>query len=425
MSLKVKMLYGRDGLEVDLSQVKIPWTVIGKQQLTLPSITVDDLHHAFQNPIGARPLKEIIRPNDSLCIVTSDGTRPYVPTRFVLHTLLNHLGEIPAKTTVVTGSGSHTPHTEAELADIFCQSLLTRLKIVSHNSRANDLVAVGTLSDGSPVTMNRTYVEADKRIVIGHIEPHFFTGYTGGPKGIAPALCGIETILRLHSYNAIAHPTSTYGDIENNHSTALIREAAALAPPDFLINLILDENQEPAAVFAGHYIEAHRAGVALARKWCEVEVGRRFPIVVVSNAGHPLDQNLYQSVKAMALGLQLVSPRGTIIVASECAKGIPPDSAFEKMLWSADSFETLMARLANNAIRTDDSWQAQKLCQIRAQCNVVLVSSLDEATTKRCHLGYAPSVETALKETIERVGTSASVAFLPYGPLVVPSVIEH
>ena len=424
MSLKVNMLYGRDGLEIDLSRLKVPFAVIGKPQLALPSITVDDLEDAFRHPIGARPLKEIVRPNESLCIVTSDGTRPYVPMRFVLHALLNHLQEIPPNITVVTGSGSHVPHTEGELAEIFCQSLLSRLNIFSHDSRAGDLVTVGALSDGTPVTMNRAYVEADKRIVIGHIEPHFFTGYTGGPKGIAPALCGIDTILRLHSYEAIAHPTSTYGDIENNHSTALIRQAAALAPPDFLINLILDEHQKPAAVFAGDLIEAHRTGVAQARKWSEVEVGRRFPIVVVSNAGYPLDQNLYQTVKAMSLGLQLIAPGGTIIVTSECSKGVPAGSAFEKMLSSADSFETLMTRLANEAVRTDDSWQVQKLCQIRARCHVTLVSSLDEATTRRCHLGYAPSVETALKEAVARVRGSASVAFLPYGPLVIPRVIE-
>jgi len=424
MSLKVNMLYGRDGLDVDLSQLNAPFAVIGKPQLTLPAITVDDLHHALQHPIGARPLKEIVRPGDTACIVTSDGTRPYVPMRFVLHALLNHVQDIPLKITVVTGSGSHVPHTESELAEIFCQSLCSRLNIIGHDSRASDLITVGALSDGTPVTMNRAYVEADKRIVIGHIEPHFFTGYTGGPKGIAPALCGIDTILRLHSYEAIAHPTSAYGDIENNHSTALIREAAALAPPDFMINLILDEHQKPAAVFAGGYIEAHRAGVAQARKWCEVEVGRRFPIVVVSNAGYPLDQNLYQTVKAMSLGLQLIAPGGTIIVTSECAKGVPAGSAFEKMLSSADSFETLTARLANEAVRTDDSWQVQKLCQIRARCHVILVSSLDEATARRCHLGYAPSVETALKEAVARAGGSASVAFLPYGPLVIPRVIE-
>lgn len=419
------MLYGRDGLDVDLSRVKIPWAVIGKQQSTLPSITVDDLHQAFRRPIGTRPLRELIRPDDSLCIVTSDGTRPYVPMRFVLHALLSHLEHVPARTTVVTGSGSHLPHTRDELLEIFCQSLLSRLNVVSHDSRVSDLITVGALSDGTPVTMNRAYVEADKRIVIGHIEPHFFTGYTGGPKGVAPALCGIDTILRLHSYDAIAHPTSAYGDVENNHSAALIREAAALAPPDFLINLILDEHQKPAAVFAGDYIEAHRAGVAQARKWCEVEVGQRFPIVVVSNAGYPLDQNLYQSVKAMALGLQLVAPGGTIIVIAECASGVPAGSAFEKMLFSADSFATLTARLANNAVRTDDSWQVQMLCRIHDRCDVVLVSSLDEATTRRCHLGYAPSVETALREAGDRIGESAAVAFLPYGPLVIPRVTER
>lgn len=420
MSQRITMLYGRQGLEVDLSAVAGPWIAIGKKQAVLPPITADDLHWAFEHPVGSRPLREVVLKGDSLCIVTSDGTRPYMPMRFVLQALLDHLGDIAAETMVITGSGSHTPHTQAELADIFGRELYDRLKIASHDSRGDDLVTVGKLSDGSPVTINRRYVEADKKIVIGHIEPHFFAGYTGGAKGIAPAICGLETILRLHSYAAIADPTSTYGDIANNHSAALMREAAALAPPDFLINLILDENQKPAAVFAGDYLAAHREGVACARRWLEVPVDCRYPIVVASNAGHPLDQNLYQTVKAMALAGRLVTAGGTIIIVAECAKGIPAGSPFETMLFSADSCETLQRRLAQAPKRTDDSWQVQTLCRVRQVCEIILVSSLDRATTEKCHLRYASTIAEALEMAYARAGKNAAAAFLPFGPLVIP-----
>lgn len=420
MAETIHLLYGRDGLDLDLSGFSFKATVLSNRRLKKAELSREDLFESFENPTGSAPLKKLIHPDDSLCIVTSDGTRPYIPMRFMLHAILDHLGFVPAKTTVITGSGSHVPHTEKELDDLFCQSLRSRLKIISHDSRSKDNIEVGRLADGGPVTMNRHYLEADRKIVLGHIEPHLFAGYTGGPKGIVPAICGIETIHRLHSFEAIADLSSTYGDIEDNATTSLIREMAAMAPPDFLVNLILDEKQKPVDVFSGHYIEAHRAGVATARASAEVLVDRKYPVVLTTNSGHPLDQNLYQTVKGIEAALTLVKPGGTIIIASECGKGVPSGSRFEEILTSAKTPETLLERISNEYRATDDRWQAQRLCRLLQDYRVILVSSLGQVMTEKCLLDYAPSVDEALKKVMDEFPGLNDIAVLPDGPLTIP-----
>jgi nickel-dependent lactate racemase len=419
----IRLPYGRDSLDLDLSRFPVRFTIIQSRQTTATEITIDDLHRSFADPIGTEPLSEIVRPGDTVCIVTSDGTRPFGPMRFMLHAVLDHLKLRPGQATVITGSGSHTPHTDAELRELFCAELLDRVTVISHDSRSADNVETGRLADGSRITMNRRYMDADRRIVLGHVEPHMFAGFTGGPKGIAPAICGIDTIHRLHSYDVIADPTSTYGDIEGNASTRIIREAAALAPPHFLVNVILNRYQKPVRVFSGHYLEAHRAAVATAHRWTGVSVPRRFPIVITSNSGHPLDQNLYQTVKGMDAALRLVQPGGIVIVASECLRGVPADSNFERLLASETSAEILLEKLSVLKGAVDDRWQVQKLMQIVQSCRIILVSSLDEQTTRRCKLTYAPTLDAALTTALASTPPAPDVAVLVDGPLTIPTVI--
>jgi len=385
-------------------------------------LTPDDLYAAFDRPVGCAPFAQLVGTGDSVCIVTSDATRPFKPMRLMLHAVVEKIGSITDNITVLTGSGSHVPHSGEELREIFCTKLFSRLKIVSHDSRSHDNVVVGNSADGSPIRMNRHYVDADKRIVLGIIEPHIYAGYSGGPKGIAPAICDIETIRRLHSYAVIADPTSTYGDIEHNACQTAIRETAACAPPDFLVNVVLDSSQNPVAAYCGHYIDAHRAGVRWARKLSEVRVDGTFPVVITTNAGHPLDQNLYQSVKGMEAAFRIVEPGGSIVIASECAKGVPDGSQFEKVMSMAQTPETLLTLFANTEEIIDDQWQAQRLCRILTTCRVILVSSLTEEKTLRCKLEHAPTVEAALERIEKTAGPVREIGILADGPTTIPVV---
>ncbi len=421
MSDHIRLPYGRGFVEADVSACQGRCTVLTKGGVDVPpEISRDDLYRSFDNPIESALPREIISPDESLCIVTADGTRPSLPMRFMLHAVLEYLGRRPDNTTIVTGSGSHRPHTVDELREIFCAKILDNFTVISHDSRDKDLIEVGRLSDNSPIMMNRQYVMAKKKVVLGCIEPHFFTGFSGGPKGIAPALCDIETIRRLHSFDIIGDPGSRYGNTENNPSLDIVREAASVAPPDFLVNVVLDQGKRSAAVVSGDYLAAHAEGIRLSRKHSVLPVSRRWPVVVTTNGGHPADQNLYQTVKGIGAAFNIVEPGGTIIIVSECARGVPEDSAYERMLTSAESVERLMPLLAAELRDEDDRWQAQRQCDYLTACRIILVSSLDEATTRRCLFDYAETVDDAIRMAVGDRPDSREIAILPHGPLIIP-----
>lgn len=425
MSDRVRLPYGRGFIEANLSAYKGCYTLLTKDEDdTPPEISRNDLIRSFDDPIDSLPLREVISPDDSLCIVTSDATRPSLPMRFMLHAVLEYLGRKPENTTIVTGSGSHRSHTAEELQEIFCGKILGEFTVVSHDSRADELMEVGRFSDGHPIKMNRHYVSGKKKIVLGCIEPHFFAGFSGGPKGIAPALCDIDTIRRLHSFEIIADSGSRYGNTDNNPSLDIIREATSAAPPDFLVNVVLDLRKKPVAAVSGDYLTAHAEGIRLSREHSMFPVSEKWPIVITTNGGHPADQNLYQTVKGIGAACNITEPGGTIIVVSECARGIPRGSNFERMLTSASSITEIIPRLIGELRDEDDRWQVQRLCDYLTHCRVILVSSLDEATTRGCLLGYAKSVDDAVRLAASGHPPHAAMAILPDGPLTIPVLHE-
>ncbi len=425
MSDHVHLPYGRSFVEADMSACEGRYTVLKRDDgESLPEISREDLSRSFDNPIDSPPLRNLISPDDDLCIVTGDGTRPSLPMRFMLHAALDYLERTPEKTVIVTGSGSHRPHTREELQEIFCAKILDNFTVVCHDSRADDLLEVGRLSDSHSIKMNRRYVTAQKKIVLGCIEPHFFTGFSGGPKGIAPALCDIETIRRLHSFEIIADPGSRYGNIDKNPGLDIVREAAAAAPPDFLVNVVLNQGKKSVAVVAGDYLAAHAEGIRLSLNHSALPVSRRWPIVITTNGGHPFDQNLYQTVKGIGAAFNIVERGGTIIVVSECARGVPDGSAFERMLASAGSAGDILPRLTGDLRDEDDRWQVQRLCQYLTTCRVILVSSLDETTTRRCLFDYAATVDEALCMAVADQPADVDMAVLTHGPLTIPALHE-
>jgi len=418
MLAHIEIPYGRSSLTLNTGDFDADFTVLQPPSDSHREIGREEVLTALENPIGAPSPNNVIDSDMKLCIVTSDGTRPFLPMRLMLHALLEHLGDIPADTTVITGSGTHQPHTDNELDDLFGRDLRDRLKIIPHDCRSKeDNVQVGEFSDGMPLRMNKYYVGADYRIVLGHIEPHFFTGFTGGPKGIAPAVCDMDTINYIHSFKVIADAGSTFGRLDNNPSRDLICEAAAAAPPTFLMNAVLNRKQKPIAIYCGDYLKAHEQGMKLSREISGIAVNKRFPIVIISNSGWPLDQNLYQTVKGINLAAEIVEPGGVIIIVSECSQGIPDGGNFGILLNSDKNNETLLHELSNEKDNICDRWQVQRLLQILKKAIVILVSDLDSATIEKCRLQTADSIESAIKKALPLTGNK-EIAVVPDGPQV-------
>jgi nickel-dependent lactate racemase len=282
------------------------------------------------------------------------------------------------------------------------------------------LVEAGRAPGGAPVLLNREYVEADRRIVLGLIEPHFMAGFSGGYKGIFPALADIASILRYHGARVIGDPRSTWGALDGNPTQDLIRHNGALLPVDFCINVTVNRDRRITAMFCGDVMTAHLAGCDFARSTAMVACAEPFPIVVTTNSGYPLDQNLYQAVKGMSAAAQIVSDGGYIAAAARCNDGFPAHGNFKQLLFDHPSPRAILDTIEAPGFSRYDQWEAQILALIRLKARVGLYSQIAPDDVRRAHLEPLEDIGAAVAEERRRIGGDAPVAVLPEGPMTIP-----
>jgi nickel-dependent lactate racemase len=378
---------------------------------------------ALRNPIGSAPLKDLVQATDRVSIVISDITRP-TPNHKLVPWLLEELQHVPkANFVIINGLGSHRPNSREELIQMLGQEVVDTIAIENHDAFDDaKLVHVGTNSYGSEVYFNKTYVESDFKIVTGFIEPHFFAGFSGGPKGIQPGIAGIKTILDFHNALMIGHPNSTWGLLEGNILQDAATQNCLMTKPHFMLNVTLNGNKDITNVFAGDVIQAHRVGCAFVKENAMYAVDQPFDVVITTNSGYPLDQNLYQTVKGMSAAAQIVKQDGAIISVSECSDGVPNHGNYAKILQMRDTPEQLLAMIEDPAFSMFDQWQVQvqSIIQLKAEC--YLYSTLDPETVRKAKFKPTADFAKTLTELMERFGPECRVAVLPYGPLTIPYV---
>jgi nickel-dependent lactate racemase len=274
-----------------------------------------------------------------------------------------------------------------------------------------------------PLWLNRTWLEADVRITTGFVEPHFFAGFSGGPKMVAPGLAGLETTLVLHDAARIGSPDARWGVLEGNPVHDDIRAIARRCPPDFSLDVLLDGQKRIAQAFGGELVAMHRAATDVARRTAMCPVPAPFDVVVTSNAGFPLDQNLYQAVKGMSAAAQVARPGATIVVAAECRDGFPDHGDYRSELIAAPSVEALLAAIAARPQTVPDQWQIQIQAKIQQQARVrVHTSYLSDADLAAAHLVQVADVSAEVHDALAAAGPDATACVLPWGPLAVPYV---
>jgi len=378
---------------------------------------------AVRAPLGARPLRETIGATDRVVIVTSDVTRA-TPNERLIPWILDELAHVPpAHITVIIGTGSHRATTPAEMVAMFGARTLARVQVRDHDAHDSEsVVRVGTTAAGVPAYLSRAYVEADKRIVVGFIEPHFYAGFSGGPKGVMPGVAGIETVTQFHNARMIGDPQTTWLALETSPVQAMAREVTAMAPPEFLVNVTLDRNHRITGVFCGDYLAAHRAGCAFCARSASHDVREPFDVVVTSNGGYPLDQNLYQCGKGLTAAAAIVKPGGTIVLCAECRDGIPSHGNFRAILHAYDSAESMLAAIEEPGFARYDQWAAHSQALVLRKAGVVVYSSLDDADVRAALLEPTHDPSATVGEALERAGRGARCAVMPLGPYLVPHV---
>jgi nickel-dependent lactate racemase len=417
--MKVNLAYGRGQLPVELPD--------GRTTVIEPSHTpglADErgaVLVALARPIGARPLREWLNPDARVCVVFTDITRA-TPNERLIPWLLEYLAEVPReRITLLNGLGTHRPNTRAELEQMLTPAVVRNYHVINHEpENPKALLALGKTRDGTPALLNRQFVEADVRIVTGFIEPHFFAGFSGGPKGIMPGVAGLCTVLSNHGAKNIADVHATFGVTDGNPIWEEMRDIALRVGPSFLLNVALNERREITGVFAGDLIDAHRVGCKFVKDSAMQKFDAPFDVVVTTNSGYPLDQNLYQGVKGMSAGARVVKAGGTVILACECREGVPNDSAYHLLLRSGPNPDHLLSSLLAADSTQPDQWQVQLQALIQRKAKVLLYSSMPDEVVRAAHLTPCHDIGAAVRGLADAQANGLRVAVLPQGPLTIP-----
>jgi len=417
--MNVNLAYGQGHLTVDLPDSQT--TVIEPTHVPGLSDERAAVIGAIENPLGARPLRQWIKPADRICITFTDITRA-TPNERLIPWLLDQLKNVPSENiTLLNQLGTHRPNTRAELEKMLTPEVVNHYRVINHEPENPDaLVQFGTMRDGAPALVNRHFVEANVRIVTGFIEPHFFAGFSGGIKGIVPGIAGLKTVMSNHGAKNIGEPNSTFGLTEGNRLWEELRDAALRVGPAFLLNVSLNDQRQITGVFAGDIIAAHKAGCEFVKKSAMQQFDAPFDIVLTTNSGYPLDLNLYQGVKGMSAGARVVKPGGTLILACECREGVPANSPLDQLLRSAKSPEEILTMLATPGFVRPEQWQAQIQALIQRKAAVLVYSSLSDETLRAAHLTPCHDISATIKEVSRPLNGRARIAVLPQGPLTIP-----
>jgi nickel-dependent lactate racemase len=417
--MRVELKYGKDGLIVDVpdhTKIITPQHIPG-----LGSREKEEVILAMRNPIGQRPLRECVGENETVAIVISDSTRP-TPNHKLVPWIMEELSHVPKEQfVIINGTGSHRDNTYEELCDMLGKEIVDSIRVINNNAFDKTTQSyLGQSSYGAEVYLNKEYMEADRKIVTGFIEPHFFAGFSGGPKGIMPGIAGIDTIMHFHSAKMIAHPLSTWGIIEDNPVQGEATEITCMAKPDFMLNVALNGDKEITRFFAGDVIEAHREGARYVKEHAMVSCDHRFDIVITSNSGYPLDQNLYQAVKGMSAATKIVKKGGAILCAAECSDGLPNHGNYSEILKTCKTPQELLDMINDPKYEKFDQWQVQKQAMIQVWADVHVYSQLNQNDLEAAMLIPITKIETTITKLLEEKGEDASIAIMPLGPLTIP-----
>lgn len=426
--MRVRLDYGKDGLDVDLPDANLAGRVLTQRPAPVLADPDTAVRAALASPIGARPLVEIARGRRDACIVVCDITRP-VPNRVLLPPLLDALAQASVgrdRVTILVATGTHRPNDAAELDVMLGPEIARTCRVVNHVCTDGDAHrAFGITANGVPVFLDKTYCDADVKITVGLIEPHFMAGYSGGRKLVMPGIAALETVQAWHSPRFLEHPNATMGVVNGNpvheeslHITQMVR-------PDLIVDVTLDAQNQITGVFAGALEAAWQAGVTFAASHVRAPVSAPVGIVVTTCAGWPLDATFYQAVKGMVGALPIIKKGGSIVIASECSEGVGGEVFTRTLLETDDLFALVDAMQRPGWTYLPDQWEVEELAKAVRNNAVYCVCdarAIPPGTLARLFVTPAASVEQAVAAALAVHGSDATLAVIPKGPYVIPYV---
>ncbi|MGI5963947.1 MAG: nickel-dependent lactate racemase [Lawsonibacter sp.] len=416
--MNISLPYGKEVLEGELPDERVVGMLCGESEADFPDrdgweVVADSL----RNPIGSPPLREVARGKRKVVLIASDHTRP-VPSKVIVPQMLQEVraGNPDAQITILVATGCHRPSTQEELLDKFGAEILKQEIILVHDSaREEDMVRLGTLPSGGELYINKLAAQADLLISEGFIEPHFFAGFSGGRKSVLPGIAARRTVYANHCAEFIAHPKARCGILDGNPIHRDMLFAAKAARLAFVVNVVLDAQQSILASFAGDCDAAHRAGAQLVQRMCQCQAVPA-DIVITSNNGYPLDQNIYQAVKGMCTAEACVAPHGVILMAAQCQDGCGGEGFWKTFATQPDA-KKILEEIEQVPMEetAPDQWQSQIFARILAEHPVVFISSAPDDVVRAMHMYPAHSIAQGLEIADQILGRKGTITVIPHG----------
>lgn len=376
------------------------------------------LCQAMENPIGTSRLEELAKGKKKVVVLCSDHTRP-VPSKLILPPMLGAIrrGNPQAEITLLIATGCHRGTTRQELVNKLGAEMAEKEHILIHDCAAEeDMVDLEILPSGGRLRINKAAVEADLLVAEGFIEPHFFAGFSGGRKSVLPGIAARETVYANHCSQFIDDPHARAGILEGNPIHRDMVWAARKAGLAYIVNVVLGGKGQVIGAFAGDFDEAHRAGTEFLASFCQ-KGAPEADIVVTSNNGYPLDQNIYQAVKGMSTAEVACRKGGVIVIAARCEDGNGGEVFWRTFREGKDPKVIMDTILATPQDKTRaDQWQSQVFARVLMKCRVVLVSQAPDEMVRDLHMTPAHSLEEGLRLAQEMLGEpQAKILVVPQG----------
>ena len=394
---------------------------INPKELPAAADATAEIERAIANPIGSKRLTEMSKPDCKVAIVVDDATR-HAPSHIMLLPVLHELNSAGVKdenVTVIFGCGTHRAVTDEEACKLLGEEACKRVRTVSHDCRAADLVHVGnTKTHGNKIALNRVFAEADIKVLLGDVGFHYYAGYGGGRKSVLPAVAGEESIKYNHAM--LLNPSARTGILQDNPVHKDMTEAARLAKVDFIVNTISNSKGEIVKAFAGDLEQAFNEAVKAVDDMYRVQVERRADIVVTSPGGYPADMNFFQAYKALDNALAVVKRGGVVILVAECTEG-HGNQVFYDWMQRLGDLRSVEREIKRNFVL--GGHKAYYLLKALQNHTIILVSSLpDYYAANIFKVKTARAVNDALTEALKTAGSAAKVWAMPYGNFMLPEV---
>lgn len=422
---KIELPFGKGRIEAQIPKERIQGILISGAHSYHPEYSEKKLvEEAMKHPIGSKRLRDLAKEKKNIVMIASDHTRP-VPSKVIMPAMLKEIkeGSPNASITVLIATGFHRPTTREELIYKFGQEIVDRedIRFVVHESgKEEDMIEIGTLPSGGKLRINKIAHEADLLIAEGFIEPHFFAGFSGGRKSVLPGVSSRETVMANHCSEFIADEHSRTGILEGNPIHKDMVWAAKKAKLAFIVNVVLDQDKKVIRAFSGHFDEAHREGCRFVDQLSGVDAAPA-DIVISTNGGYPLDQNIYQSVKGMTAAEATCRPGGVIIMVSSCMDGHGGQELYDTFANEKDKEKIMAGFLATDRDSTvPDQWESQILCRILLKHKVIMVTQAPRKMVEEMQMDYAEDLSEAIQMADAYLGNKNSkITVIPDGVSVI------